>query len=111
MYSSCVLNVHFFGFFLNALKIKPTYPGVHNSLGILLREKGNTKLAEELVYRIINWLGKENPKPKIIEAHCGVGTISLPLAHISNKLIGYVVNYFWELCNFVKMKEVIYYKI
>ncbi len=48
----------------------------------------NTALAEFIVNKISNWFDQGNSTKQIIDAYCGLGTISLPLARNGRSVIG-----------------------
>ena len=52
----------------------------------------NTPQAERIVARIAAWLQSHHPKGRVIDAYCGIGTISLPLAHCGLQVFGIEIN-------------------
>ena len=48
----------------------------------------NTIQAERIVVRLRDWLATSLPIIKIIDAYCGIGTISLPLAAAGHQVLG-----------------------
>ena len=52
----------------------------------------NTPQAERIVERIAAWLRSHNPNGRVIDAYCGIGTISLPLAQRGLQVFGIEIN-------------------
>ena len=52
----------------------------------------NTPLAEEAVYKMIEWFESKSQSTRIVDAYCGVGTLSLPLAARGYKILGIEIN-------------------
>ena len=52
----------------------------------------NTLQAERIVRCISDWLSSQNPSGRVIDAYCGIGTISLPLAERGLQVFGIEIN-------------------
>ena len=52
----------------------------------------NTPQAEQIVRLIVAWLGAKSVDGPIIDAYCGIGTISLPLAAEGLQVVGIEIN-------------------
>ena len=52
----------------------------------------NTPQAERVVDRIGDWLMDQGPQGRVIDAYCGIGTISLPLARRGLQVFGIEIN-------------------
>ena len=60
--------------------IEEQFCGIKLSLGSTTFVQVNTPQAERIVQRLCDWLEIQCPGGSVVDAYCGVGTISLPLA-------------------------------
>ena len=52
----------------------------------------NTPQAEAIVACIVSWLSQAKQQGPIVDAYCGIGTISLPLAAQGHRVVGLEIN-------------------
>ena len=52
----------------------------------------NTPQAEAIVACIVSWFNQAKPQGPIVDAYCGIGTISLPLAAQGHRVVGLEIN-------------------
>ena len=72
--------------------IEEQFCGLSLELGTTTFFQVNTARAEQVVVQIRDWIHAKAPAASVIDAYCGIGTISLPLAASGLSVIGLEIN-------------------
>ena len=72
--------------------IEEQFCGLSLELGTTTFFQVNTARAEQVVVMIRDWVHTKAPAASVIDAYCGIGTISLPLAASGLSVIGLEIN-------------------
>lgn len=72
--------------------IEEQFCGLSLELGTTTFFQVNTVRAEQVVVMIRDWIQASAPTASVIDAYCGIGTISLPLAASGLSVIGLEIN-------------------
>jgi len=73
-------------------RIREQFCGLDLFLGTTTFFQINTPQAEQIVRQIVAWLVAQSGDGPIIDAYCGIGTISLPLAAEGLQVVGIEIN-------------------